>query len=529
MVRIVLLLVIANLCTFNLSAQDYSLIIFKDKKGSESLSPSDFLTQEAISRRNNQGIELDSSDFPVSQEYVSAIQNEDVNVLLTSKWLNAVLVEGSPSELTALIDLPFVSEITNMQDSAEPFNPELTTQAVMADSALLGNSFTQNHLIGIDQMLADGYTGNGITVAVFDNGFLNMDQLDFFQHIDIKGTFDIVDNETDVFDNGGHGLNVLSLMGSYKEGVMVGGAYNASYYLFRTEADAIERRIEEIYWLKAAEMADSLGVDIINSSLGYNQFDNSAEDYEQSELNGTTAWISVAANYAASKGMLVVSAAGNEGANSWGKVTFPADSPFVMAVGSVSSNGQKASSSSIGPTADDRIKPDIAAMGAGVTIVNPSGELRTSSGTSFASPLLAALAAGLWEQFPELTNFELMDKIKSSGSMSSAPDNQLGYGIASYIRAKSLITDLDQASPLAAVNLYPNPSDGTFKLQLDNLIGDQIKIQGWDLTGKLIFDQQQSVTTVTHSFSLPKSINQSLILILVSHKNHRKTFRVFID
>jgi subtilisin family serine protease len=273
-----------------------------------------------------------------------------------------------------------------------------------------GLSTNQVSMIGADIMHQQGFTGKGMSIAVFDSGFRNAHLLPAFRHVftsnRILATYDFVNKEESVYEDDEHGLRVFSAMAAYVPGQIIGTAYEAEYLLFRTEDASSEFRIEEINWLLAAEYADSAGVDVINSSLGYNYFSNPGMNYSRADMDGNTALVTRAADMAAATGMLVVVSAGNEGDDPWQTVAAPADADSVLSVGAVDRDGLYATFSSRGPTADGRIKPEVVAQGRGTVLSAASGNTVSSNGTSYSSPVLAGMATGFWQAYPHLTNME---------------------------------------------------------------------------------------------------------------------------
>jgi hypothetical protein len=290
-------------------------------------------------------------------------------------------------------------------------------------------------------MHRQGFKGKGMLVAVFDAGFENLPQLDAMRHLFVNGrildTYNFVEDNGYVYGKGGdHGTKVLSTMAAYDPGKIIGTAPEASYLLYRTEDASSEYRIEEFNWLLAAERADSAGADVINSSLGYNNFDDKSMSYTYEQMDGNTAYVTQAADMAAAVGMLVVTSAGNEGRGKWKYITAPADADSVLTVGAVDSKGSYAEFSSKGNTPDGRTKPDVVAKGAATTVVSPGNRVTVSNGTSFSSPLMAGFATSLWQAYPKLNNMEVIDILRRSGSQAQKPDSLLGYGIPDYERAK---------------------------------------------------------------------------------------------
>jgi subtilisin family serine protease len=315
-------------------------------------------------------------------------------------------------------------------------------------------------MLGLNQMHEAGYRGESIMIGIFDGGFPGVDTAPAFRHIfdenriDLSVSKDFVTNSADVFQFDDHGTQVFSVIAGYQDGSFIGGSYESNYQLYITEDVRGEYRIEEYNWLFAAERADSAGVDVVNSSLGYYDFDEPITDYPKAAMDGKTAVSTKAAQMLADRGVLVVCSAGNEGNIAWQIVTAPADAIDVLAIGNVNSALLRSPSSSIGPAADGRTKPDVAALGVNTSVIKPNGALGTASGTSLAAPLVTSLAAGVWQRFPNLTNREVMDAIRNSASQANNPDNLLGYGIPNFT---AVVNFLEQSNQENIFEVYPNP------------------------------------------------------------------------
>jgi len=431
-------------------SQNRYLVYFKDKAGSSysTANPQQYLSARAIARRQRQHIAITERDFPPNTSYIQSIKNLGATVLYKTRWLNGVLVQTNSTTLSQILALPFVrgiegnGDIRNARISTE--NLSKNKESKWGSTTTEGYGFSENQvkMLCADSMHSAGYRGEGMLIGVLDGGFqkanIHPSLQPLFVENRVVSTFDFVDNETDVYDDHSHGTNVLSCMASYRPDTLIGTAYKASYVLLRTEDDLSETKIEEAYWVFGAEYADSLGVDIINSSLGYSEFDNPAQNYTYSQMNGDVALSTRGADLAAQVGILVVVSAGNSGNNPWQHITAPADGDSVLAVGAVNPAGIRTGFSSTGPSADGRIKPDVAAQGSSVVVATPSGGYAYSQGTSFAAPLLAGMAAGFWQAHPNLTNVQVMDYLKQSSSQAQAPDNLLGYGIPNFKKADAL-------------------------------------------------------------------------------------------
>jgi serine protease AprX len=475
-------------------------IYFTDKNNSLFTinNPNQFLSSRAIQRRAKQSIPVTTRDLPVNQVYVDSLKNKGATVWYSSRWFNAALVSADSSQHAAIISLPFVQnskQVRRVAASAK-LNTQESVELCNANPNY-GNSFNQLSMIGVDYMHAQGFHGEGMQIAILDAGFSNANTLFFFDSLfannQILATWDFVDHESNVYDNDSHGTSVLSILGGYADGQLIGPAYKASYYLLRTEDAATEYQVEEVNWLIGAEYADSAGADIISSSLGYNTFDDPTMNHTYADMNGNTTIVSRAADMAVATGMIVVNSAGNDGANPWKYIIAPADGDSVLAIGAVDASGNYASFSSRGPSSDGRIKPDVAAQGSGTTIGTASNTISTGSGTSFSCPLISGMTAGLWQAFPALKNTELIDYIKRSGSHYSAPDTLTGYGIPNFKRASDLITLANVIVSMTGnsqIYLFPNPVSGTVSLVTQgNGIDKAVNIRVYDLLGQLIYQE----------------------------------------
>jgi serine protease AprX len=453
------------------------MVFFTDKQGTGHTidHPETFLNERSVQRRVTQGIDILAEDLPVTASYINDIRVTGVTVLYKTKWMNGALIECTAAQLATVNALPFIKS-ADTEFVAPGGTGSKQKKSFKFGLSSTADDFTEEQLamLGIDEMHADGYDGEGVIVAVMDGGFSGVNTQAPFQEIynnrinqDVSWNF--VSNTSNVYQSSQHGTQVLSVLGvkaTVGADEFSAGAYKATFQLYVTENIPTEYRIEEYNWLFAAERADSAGVDVINTSLGYNTFDSDDMDYEKADMDGSTAVITRAAQLAASKGIFLVNSAGNSGNDlSWQIITAPADGEDVLAVGNINLQGQRSSNSSIGPAADGRIKPDVVALGSGVTVINASGQIASNSGTSFSSPLTAGLVAGLRQRYPDLTREELMDAIRFSASQASAPDNLIGYGIPHY-RAVVNYLEITSVEPEQNHSLvvYPNPVQDTFTL-----------------------------------------------------------------
>lgn len=416
---------IACVSVFSQSPVKYR-VYFKNK-ANQQFDPHTYFDAKAIERRVRQGLSLfDSTDFPVNPNYLNEVERRVATLKMHSRWFNAAVVMATPEQIEEISKLPFVAEI---EASASVFmrpasRDDHTVDYVLADK----NLERQIERMGAAMLQAEGLNGNGVRVAIFDVGFSGADKHPAFKHLyekgKIKGSRDFVKKRDHVYDGGWHGTAVWScIAGKTLDDRWLGLAWDAEFLLARTELERSEPFAEEEYWVEAAEWADKNGADIINSSLGYT--DNR---YFPEQMNGKTSFISRGANMAARKGMLVVNAAGNEGSGHWGIIGAPADADSVLAVGGLEPCcDYHIDFSSFGPTADKRLKPNVAAQGR--TMSAKSSGYSTVNGTSFASPLMAGFAACMMQKYPEVKNMELFGLLEKSGHLYPYFDYAHGYGI----------------------------------------------------------------------------------------------------
>lgn len=423
-------------------------VCLKDKALTEySLQrPEEFLSEKSLTRRRKQHLPVDSTDLPVCSRYVDALRAEGVHIVVTGKWENFVTVSCSDSTLIDHIAaLPFVRSIeevwTTPRNGVQPVAAERDSvenaPKVYRDS-IYGAATTQIEISGAEKLHAAGFKGEGMTIAVIDAGFHNLDRITALQNLHILGTRDFVDPRADLYAESSHGMAVLSCIGANCPGIMIGTAPEASFWLLRSEDEYSEQLVEQDYWAAAVEFADSVGVDVVNTSLGYYAFDDRSKNYTYSQLDGRYALMSRQASRMASKGMVLVCSAGNSGAGSWKKITPPADAADVLTVGAIDRSGVLAPFSSIGNTADGRIKPDVVAVGLEAGIIRTDGNQGKANGTSFSSPIMCGMVACLWQACPELTAKEVIELVRRSGDRFAAPDNIYGYGIPDFWKAYNL-------------------------------------------------------------------------------------------
>lgn len=491
-------------------SQEDAWVYFTDKPDASYYlaNPLQMLSQKALDRRTNQGIALDNTDVPVSTAYLGQIETSTgITVMAKSKWLNAVHVRGTQTDIQALTALSFVDHIYFANHSLNTLTGPGSTTPVATSRVgevkdkfevevnfSYGNSANQIEMLNGDLLHQQDYTGAGKIIAVLDAGFIGVDTASPFQRLHdnnlILGGYNYPDGNTNFYTRHNHGTNVLSTMGGYVDGQLVGTAPDAEYYLFITEDVNSENPVEESYWVEAAEKADSLGVDVINSSLGYGSYDNPNYTYTYAMRDGQVGFASRGASMAFQKGIVCVVSAGNEGSTSEPHIGIPADAENILTVGAVDSSENYVSFSSIGNTADNRVKPDVCAKGLSATISSTTGTITTASGTSFSSPILAGMVASFWSALPNLTAVEVIQFVKESADQYATPDIYKGYGVPDFQLALTNALSA-QSFQLQEVHLYPNPvadylwidpkESNTGNLEVFNQLGQKVltvKVEG---------------------------------------------------
>ena len=446
-------------------------------------NPLTMLTQRALDRRIAQNISLDATDVPVEQSYITQIAaSSGITVMAKSRWMNALHIRGTQANIQALTSLSFVNHVTFANYSLNPggrfsqnnkisvVNKQFETQVIYN----YGGAQNQIEMLNGHLLHQQNYTGQGKVIAVLDSGFLGVDTAIPFQNLitnnQILGGYNFPDQNTNYFFRHNHGSNVLSTMGAFAEGQLVGTAPNAKYYLFITEDINSENPVEESYWVEGAELADYYGADVVNSSLGYFGYDNPNYSHQYDDMTGNKTFSSKGANMAFNKGIVVVISAGNSGATSEPHIGTPADAIGALTIGAVNSLEQYATFSSIGPSYDGRVKPDVCAKGLGTTVCSPSGTIYNSSGTSFSSPVIAGMVATFWSAVPNLTAQQVVQYIKQSSDNFNNPTTQKGYGIPDFQLALTAALNMEiiAIEDPKYFTVYPNPTQDLMFLHLEN-------------------------------------------------------------
>ncbi|MEL6668882.1 MAG: S8 family serine peptidase [Bacteroidota bacterium] len=433
------------------------LISLADKEGTPYSvdEPEAFLSERSLERRRKHNTEVTEADLPTSPRYEKEILGMGIPIWQRSKWMNAFVVVATEAEVEKIAELPFVTatEYTAPfqyeRESIVPVipnleGPEPSVEVEEVSSAVYGASWPNLLRMRGDSLHRQGYRGRGMLVAVFDGGFPKVDRRGFLGYPnaeEVPANYDLVEQDESALDGGSHGSTVLSTMAAYHPFFIVGYAPEARYVLFKTENGAGEHRQEEINYAIALEIADSIGVDVVNSSLGYTTFNDEEMNYTYEDMNGKVSPASIAADRAFERGLLVVTSAGNSGSpgDDWHYISAPADAEHIFSIGAMGKTDSRAYFSSYGPTSDGRVKPDVSGPGTNIPSVGISGGIRPANGTSLSSPLVCALTTCLWQAFPEATNQQIVDAIRQSASLAEAPNEEIGYGLPNFWAAYMLL------------------------------------------------------------------------------------------
>lgn len=533
-------------------APDKYYIQFTDKNNSPYSinNPGEFLTQRALDRRAKQGIAISENDIPVNPQYLQGVAAIGVDMLNPTRWMNGVTVfTEDPALIEQIEALPYVSGTLKF-NYTENFNSdkfnEIRDTSIEEEYGARNNNSISSLDYGlafgqIDQLNGiplhdNGFQGQGMVIAVLDAGFTGVNVHPVFDSLwennKILGNKDFVYMGGNVFDGHEHGKMVLSCMGGNLPGEMIGTAPQASYWLLRSEEGPHENIIEEYNWVSAAEFADSVGADVINSSLSYIWFDSISAvfDHNYEDMDGNTAIATIGADIAASKGILVCNSAGNSNPVTW--VGSPADGDSVFTVGAVMLNGQRASFSSVGPTADGRIKPTAMACGQGATIAVGNFAISTSgNGTSFSSPIMAGMSACLWQSHPEMTVMEVYEAIKESSSYATDPDNYMGWGIPNFNGADSILTVITPPSyNELLITAIPNPFSNNLHVEVNIDSAETVSVELISLAGEVVIRMTYDLTKFDNSFDLSTgivSLPQGIYFLKVVTKNKTAVLKVF--
>jgi serine protease AprX len=470
--------------------------VYLKDKGTNTIndfSPGDLLSAKAVKRREKAGISVpDMRDIPVFSGYIDQIKTSGFKLHCTSRWMNTALFKTETmADISTLVNLPFVSRVKivkNTSGKGQSYN-KLDFKTVQED--LPGYDQPAIMLNGLS-VHNSGLNGKGILIAVLDGGFLNTDNISSLEGLrsrsGIKGTFDFVKNGEFVYDYHNHGTAVLSVLAGYIPESIEGTARGADFWLLRSEDTETEFPVEEDFWAAAAEFADSLGVDIISSSLGYFTFDDPLMDYKFSDMDGNRAFVTQAADIAASKGILVVNSAGNERNKTWIRIIAPSDGDSVLAVGAVDGYKTISAFSSAGPSYDRRIKPDVVSQGVSVPVQVKALTVDRSNGTSFSCPIVSGMCACIMQAVPKALNSEIISALHAASDRFLNPDSLYGYGIPDIAEVIKQLQDKYTMKPTDRSVIGPNPFQDELKITFRE-IPEQLRFEIYNLNGKLIMSK----------------------------------------
>lgn len=523
--------------------------------------PEQFLSKASIDRRAKQDIAIDESDLPVSDPYIQTLRDAGIQVYVASRWMNAVSVILNDDQMLMVSELPFVKQISRvgkyqiLNEQTTPLNDHSFYRTVTeADiTGGLGAASNQIEQINLDTLFDIGLSGDSMIIAVLDAGFFGVDTASLFQSFwdkgQILGYHNFPDHNDQVFNiySGYHGSWVMSVIAGDVTDVFSGSAPNADLYLYRTEIADSEYVVEEDHWLAAAERADSVGADIINSSLGYTVFDDPTQNHTYEDLDGNTTVVTNAADMAASKGILVCNSAGNEGAGAWHYVSMPSDGDSVLSVGGVDTSGIHVGFSGYGPTFDGRLKPNVVALAAGSAVLDPGGYVGHLNGTSFSSPLIAGACATLWQAYPEATNMEILQAVQESAHLYTTPNDSMGYGIPNFGKAfvllDSLFPEIDTTvvdttvdttidTTLTTIDIIPLLDGDVFTVLLQSLTNQEVIFAVYNLEGALM--HQESVYLHAGMTTEVEAGNKQMFatgiyLFVVTSGRYKQSVKVFVE
>lgn len=451
--------------------------------------PEEFLSKRALERRKAMNIKIDQTDIPVVQSYLNKLNSMGATVYNCSRWFNTATVFVTDTLIIPQIKaLPFVSEVVK----TKPYSKQnaIKEKAKIAINAAntnntsskidYGKGENQAKMINIDYLHSQGYKGEGIVIAILDAGFYNVNTLAMFDSLRNDGRLlgykDFVLPNNNLFKESTHGMSVASTIVGNMPGKLVGTAPKASVWLLRSEDANSEFIVEEDNWIAAAEFADSVGADVINSSLGYTTFDDPAQDHTYSELDGNTTRAARGADMAAAKGIIVCNSAGNSGNGYWHYIGTPADADSIICVGAVDENREIASFSSYGPSSDGQIKPTVCAQGKNTVVVSSSGNITISNGTSFSSPVMAGAVACLLQANRDKTNMQIIEAVKKSANQYNNPDTAYGYGIPNFILANMILKGNVLENPTSENSMLVSPNP--FRNKIDIILFSIKELQG---------------------------------------------------
>lgn len=475
------------------SAQEnyFVRVYFRDKGNNTSYIATDLLSERALARREKAGVPaLDARDFPVNRQYITSVKSMGYILHSTSKWMNTALFEagGAPPLTEDIRTLPYVDDVKIVKTPGikSKFIHKLDFELYSTGQSPYDRPITMLNGYSLHK---SGFVGKNILIAVLDGGFTSADKIESLKNLrtrnGIISTYDFVNNTKPVYNSSTHGTSVMSILAGDLPGYIAGTAPAADYILLKTEDVNSEFPCEEDFWAAGAEYADSAGADIISSSLGYYEFDDPSMNYKHSDLDGNSAFVTRAADIAASKGILVVNSAGNERDNTWQRIIFPSDGDSVLAIGAVDENEVISYFSSSGPAADGRIKPDVSAMGVLVPLQTAPGVVSRANGTSFSCPVISGMCACLLQAVPVAKNHDIIEALHEGSDRFTNPDSLYGYGIPDMALVLSKLQDIYVKIPEDDILISPNPFLESFEIIFKNPPGIST-VWIFTVSGKLI-------------------------------------------
>lgn len=470
-------------------------------------NPESFLSKRSIERRTKRGIFVNETDIPLWTGYISEVENAGFRIISKSKWFNSVTLEANSSELNRLAQFSFVKKL-DLVAKAKNRNKFMTSEIIASNPSIgnFDNTTSLDYGSSLAQLLPQqipavhdlGFNGEGVYICLMDAGFNNLAH-EVYDSLDLVATWDFVNNDPDVGDGGmgtgSHGTATLSVIGGFKPGKLIGTAYKSSYLLAKTENTDTETPSEEDYWIAAAEWADSIGVDVTSTSLVYLEFDPPYTGYTWQDMNGNTARITIGADLAVAKGISVFNSAGNNGLDAnHNTLAAPADGDSVISIGSITAEGNRSGFSSVGPTFDGRIKPDVMAVGSSVYAAAPGGRTNytITSGTSLACPIAAGIAALLLQKNDTLSPMQIREILRNTASQPASPDRLMGWGIMNALTAingvPSSIEDskLEIPGEYILISNYPNPFNPTTTINFSLPVEKFLTVKLFSTTGSLV-------------------------------------------
>ncbi len=509
------------LVTIGLSAQHRYMVFFKDKGAVSSINIEDVLSPRAIKNHQKNKVVFNALDFPVNSNYITEM-NGYGSVVKVSKWLNAVIMNSNES-IAVIRALDFVKEVEQLVVEKKTTDNKFQEENIKQLKTLnYDSTLQQNTQIGVDCIHDKGFLGENVLLAVIDAGFIKMDSIAAFDSLFLQSriidTYDFIDNDTNVFEKSTHGTLVSSVIAGNQTNY-IGSAPHVDLCLYLTEDASQEVREEEFDLVRGLERADSIGADLVNISLGYLKFDTLQGDYTYADMDGQTTISAKGVQIAASKGLLIVTSAGNKGPDHIGT---PCDADSILCVGATDTSNNVASFSSVGPAFDGRIKPDVSAIGEDAMCVFTDGRIDRCNGTSFSSPLTCGMVACLMQAHPLHSMLDIIRSVQQSAHQFNSPDSLLGYGIPNACVADSILNLIQvgvnvQNNEEAYFNLYPNPTNGLVTITSKSVIEE---VTFYTVTGRLV--KQPTIPKGNSMLINCNELDKGVYLVRVNNTQYRR-------